>query len=153
MYLEINCQIADGFIVHRTKDVNDTVALLKAITTHLTGVYENRTVYAKSVEKLENHALANHPTFSSFNDFCNKSQDLTVKHQFQRMLVHVTGVTQKKAATITDIYPTFSSIAAAYDSFENQKEAEKLLSEIKVPGTKRRLGVALSKSVYKAFYT
>ncbi|KII73419.1 Crossover junction endonuclease MUS81 [Thelohanellus kitauei] len=146
-----NTMIAENFIIQRTAHLTDTFRFLVNITHYLTDKYENQEIQAKSIERISN-ALIQHVTFTSFNDASKKTQKRTVKQTFISMLMHLDGMSYKKAVPIVEKYPTPSHLFSAYQSLPDVKEKENLIADLYSVGSNRRIGPALSKLVYKVFY-
>ncbi|XP_049954273.1 crossover junction endonuclease MUS81 isoform X4 [Schistocerca serialis cubense] len=86
--------------------------------------------------------------FSDFNGAARKKMQYTVKEMFIKQLVQLYGMSVSKALAVVQIYPSPSELMKAYA----QGGGDDLLSNILYGKTRRKIGPALSKTIYQ-FYT
>lgn len=89
--------------------------------------------------------------FKEFNEQSSKARSFTVREIFIKQLLQLKSLSVDKALAITAMYPTPSSLLAAYRACNSTDEAEKLLSNIRGGVLKRPIGLVISKIIYQ-FY-
>jgi crossover junction endonuclease MUS81 len=136
-------QIVDGFFVKQTAKLDDTVAYLASMTQALKGIYEQRDLriipsktldiqsYASTVVELrkKNPETNHYITFVAFNLMCTKSDSLTLRDVYLKMLMCIRGVTGEKAMEIQKKWPTPRALVEAFESANGAKAKETLISD------------------------
>ena len=154
----INTMIVDQIFVKYTADLAETAHYLKTMTTKLSDIYKNLTLYSTSLTDVKTNAITSHSainckllTFDDFNDDSMKSKGLTVNELFLKQLMQIYGMSFHKANAIAQIFPTPLALHKAYQNLSTVKEKENLLSKVKFGLSKRNVGISISRSVYHVF--
>ncbi|TPP58099.1 Crossover junction endonuclease MUS81 [Fasciola gigantica] len=148
-----NCQIIDGFHIMWTRSPEDTVDWLAALTNHL---------HSRSSSDVHVSLLATRPQagrgmrarmWLDFVQLAQKSPPPTVRDMFAKQLLQIHGFSGSKVAALLQVYPTPHHLFQAYGALPTNHEREHMLSSLKLPGTNRTLGGALSRRVHLAYNT
>ena len=155
-----NTQVIDGFFVKETKDIYDSADYLTLMTSQLSSLYSNKTLYAltmdmtrefkmeKDHEDLVQQNIQYFMTFEEFSLETTKNKVLTVSELFAKQLMQIKGVSPERALAIIEKYPTPLSLVNSYESLTSQSEKENLLTNIQFGKGKRKVGAAISIQVY-----
>ncbi|KAI3921109.1 hypothetical protein MKX01_036088 [Papaver californicum] len=111
-------EILEGFDVHRTTGLADTLRRYGYLTQAISQYYR---------EKVCNDTKENSGTCLPVNEFIKKCEDLekvTVSDVFGIQLMQVPQVTEEIALSVLDLYPTVLSLARAYSVLEGNVEAQ-----------------------------
>ncbi|KAM9834439.1 crossover junction endonuclease MUS81 [Syngnathus typhle] len=156
----VNTQVVDGFFVKRVCDIRESAAYLAFMTTHLSKLYQKRTLVCYSRElngdqdpRDHNAPLCSLQSFAEFNHGAVKNKSQTVREAFARQLMQVSGLSADKAAAILERYNTPHSLLAAYGQCASEAGKEKLLSAIPCGRLNRNLGPALSRTLFQLYCT
>ncbi|XP_061816561.1 crossover junction endonuclease MUS81 isoform X3 [Nerophis lumbriciformis] len=153
----VNTQVVDGFFVKRVQDVRESAAYLSIMTRYLTKVYQNRTLVCRSRERDGDPDCDDDPrscslmSFAEFNYGAIKNKSQTVREAFARQLMQVSGLSGDRAAAILERYSTPHSLLKTYDKCKSEAQKEKLLSTIQYGRLNRKLGPALSRTLYQLY--
>ncbi|XP_061921538.1 crossover junction endonuclease MUS81 [Entelurus aequoreus] len=153
----VNTQVVDGFFVKRVQDVRESAAYLSIMTRYLTKVYQNRTLVCRSRERDGDPDRDDDPrscslmSFAEFNYGAIKNKSQTVREAFARQLMQVSGLSGDRAAAILERYSTPHSLLKTYDKCKSEAQKEKLLSTIQYGRLNRKLGPALSRTLYQLY--
>ncbi|XP_061769054.1 crossover junction endonuclease MUS81 [Nerophis ophidion] len=153
----VNTQVVDGFFVKRVQDVRESAAYLSIMTRYLTKVYQNRTLVCRSRERDGDPDCDDDPrscslmSFAEFNYGAIKNKSQTVREAFARQLMQVSGLSGERAAAILEQYSTPHSLLKTYDKCKSEAQKEKLLSTIQYGRLNRKLGPALSRTLYQLY--
>ena len=122
-------QIVDGFFVKQTHKLDDTIRYLVRMTKTLQRLYENKPLYvipSKVIDQatflpLLKHLKEKEPgksyniTFTTFASLASKSDTLTLRDVFLKMLMCTRGVTGPKALEIQKWWKTPVEFVEAYE--------------------------------------
>ncbi|KAJ8667433.1 hypothetical protein QAD02_009096 [Eretmocerus hayati] len=153
MQAAVNSTVQDDFVVKFTRDHRDSMKYLSILTSMLIKKYQNKELRSCSKKDLESpdpnldENTERLLVFSDFNKAAVKTRKYNVREMFIRQLIQLKGISVDKASAIVELYPTPKLLAAACD-----KGDEKLIAEIKAGPSKRKIGPAISKTIYQ-FYT
>lgn len=127
-------QVVDGYFVKRTAKLDDTIRYIARMTAMLKGLYESKplrlipTTYldAATYHPFVNHLRAIHPqpyhiTYTSFASMASKSDSLTLRDVYLKMLMCIRGVSGEKAIEIQKIWTTPKALLEAYEGCKDQK--------------------------------
>ncbi|XP_058087766.1 crossover junction endonuclease MUS81 isoform X2 [Magnolia sinica] len=111
-------EILEGFDVHRTSGLNDTLRKYGYLTQAISNYYKMQ--FSNDVKKCNTIC-------PSFHEFIKKCQDLdkmTISDVFAIQLMQVPQVTEEIALAVLDLYPTILSLARAYALLEGDIRAQ-----------------------------
>lgn len=156
-----NLTVIDGFQLKRTKGSKETVAYLTVMTRHLQRIYMNKTLCACSVDEIQEYNKISDVTdcehklitFEHFNIGSVKSKALSVREMFGKQLIQLYGMSAEKAKSVSDKYNTLKQLLSAYDTCNDEKEKEMMLSGIKCGKSMRNLGASQSRQIYQLYCT
>lgn len=115
-------EILEGFDVHRTTGLGDTLRKYGHLTQSIMKYY-------RSLDPEHNSSSVCTP----YNDFIKRCQDmekLTVSDVFAIQLMQVPQVTEEVAMAVLDLYPTLTALAHAYSPLDGDTHAqEEMLKE------------------------
>lgn len=137
----ISTQINDGFIIQRTFTEEETYMYLYNLTKHF--------MELNASKKMDFLTVQNYVTFTSA---ASKSKNLTLSNVFAMQLIQFPGMTADRASAILRHYSTPMSLMQAYKGKTSRKEREDMLKNIEFGVTQRKLGPAISKTVF-SFYS
>ncbi|XP_046985109.1 crossover junction endonuclease MUS81 isoform X1 [Schistocerca americana] len=147
-----NTHVVDEFIITRTPGPLGTIKYLSCVTNFITRTFKDKMIVSCPKEHLPPLFLASDTVslmaFSDFNGAARKKMQYTVKEMFIKQLVQLYGMSVSKALAVVQIYPSPSELMKAYA----QGGGDDLLSNILYGKTRRKIGPALSKTIYQ-FYT
>ena len=122
-------QVVNGYFVKKTHKVDDTIRYLARMTVMLKGMYEKKPLhliptgvlttqnYLPLVNMLRTKEPATdyHITYEAFASLASKSESLTVRDVFLKMLMCTKGVTGQKALEIQKRWKTPKAFIEAYE--------------------------------------
>lgn len=150
-------QVVNGYFVKRTQNLHDTIRYLARMTRMLQTMYERKgldIIPSKHLDPqtylgLLTHLKAPHyVTYPSFSSLASKTDTLTLRDIFLKMLMCTRGVTGEKAVEIQNLWRTPKEFVEAFEECDSEKEREMLVSK-KLDGLVRRKKTAatLSKKI------
>ena len=136
-------QVVNEYFVKQTKKLDDTILYLERMTHALQQRYESqelRIIPSRALDsttylKLLQHLDANQPgkphhiTFPSFSAMCSKSEAMTLRDVFLKMLMCTRGITGEKAVEIQKLWRTPRAFVEAYEQRVGDKERGDLVCE------------------------
>lgn len=136
-------QVVNNYFVKRTAKLDDTIRYLARMTKMLQAMYEKRdlqiiptkVIEAKTYLALITWLCEEQPskghflTFSAFSALCGKSDAMTLRDVFLKMLMCTRGVTGEKALEIQRRWKTPGDFIEAFESREGQKARDTMVSE------------------------
>ena len=152
-------QVVDGFFVKKTQKLDDTIRYLARMTTLLKSLYEHKTLlvlpsrflspqtHLPLMKALREKQPASNVgiTFPSFSSLVSKSESLTLRDVFLKMLMCTRGVSGDKALGIQKEWKTPREFMEAFEKFDRggleQAKAEKERNEMVF----RKLGDAVGR--------
>jgi len=155
-------QVVDGYFVKRTAKLDDTIRYIARMTAMLKGVYESKPLRLIPTTHLDastylpfmTHLRATHPhpyhiTYTSFASMASKSDSLTLRDVYLKMLMCIRGVSGEKAIEIQKIWPTPKALLEAYERCKDQKTRDSMV-EARLgshPVGRRKIGKQLSMKI------
>jgi crossover junction endonuclease MUS81 len=136
-------QVVNNYFVKKTAKLDDTIRYLARMTKMLQAMYEKRdlqiiptkVIEAKTYLALITWLCEEQPskgyflTFSAFSALCGKSDTMTLRDVFLKMLMCTRGVTGEKALEIQRRWKTPGDFVEAFESREGQKARDTMVSE------------------------
>lgn len=150
-------QVVDNVFVKQTTKLDDTIRYLARMTKTLKTLYEKKEIHVMTPRSFEVDAASTilEPmrkmcpekvfgiTFSVFGAMCDKSDSMTLRDVYLKMLMCARGVTGDKAIEIQKIWPTPRALAEAFETRSGGPHKDNMISD--------RLGNAIPrKKVAKA---
>ncbi|KAJ9610365.1 Crossover junction endonuclease mus81 [Cladophialophora chaetospira] len=150
-------QVVDNFFVKQTTKLDDTISYLARMTKTLKSIYETRDINVLPSQSFEAEAVSImlerfrkiSPNrifgmmFSVFGAMCDKSESMTLRDVYLKMLMCIRGVTGEKAVEIQKNWATPRALAEAYEGRDKGAARDSMISD--------RLGNAIPrKKVAKA---
>ncbi|OQV03802.1 ERCC4 domain-containing protein [Cladophialophora immunda] len=155
-------QVVDNFFVKQTSKLDDTIRYLARMTKTLKGLYESKDINVIPAQSFEAEAVslllerfrktspgrAFGMTFSVFSAMCDKSESMTLRDVYLRMLMCTRGVTGEKAIEIQKIWPTPRALAEAFEGQEKGTARDAMISD-RLGSTipRKKVGKALSTKI------
>ena len=155
-------QVVDGYFVKRTAKLDDTIRYIARMTTMLKNLYEAKPLQLIPSSHLDsstylrflNHLRSTHPdpyhiTCASFASMASKSDSLTLRDVYLKMLMCIRGVSGEKAIEIQKIWPTPKALLEAYERCADQKHREGMVEGRlrNHPVGRRKIGKQLSMKI------
>ncbi|KAI9810913.1 MAG: Crossover junction endonuclease mus81 [Pycnora praestabilis] len=155
-------QVVNGYFVKKTQKLDDTIRYLARMTLMLQSLYETKPIHIiptkaltpKNYLPLLSKLRETQPsksyliTYSAFASLASKSDVLTLRDIFLKMLMCTRGVTGDKALEIQKNWKTPLNFAEAFGKCEDAMERDSLLMK-KMGGLvgRKKVGKALSAKV------
>ncbi|KIY03470.1 uncharacterized protein Z520_00161 [Fonsecaea multimorphosa CBS 102226] len=155
-------QVVDNFFVKQTTKLDDTIRYLARMTTTLKGLYESKDINVIPAQSFEAEAVslllerfrktspgtAFGMTFSVFSAMCDKSESMTLRDVYLKMLMCTRGVTGEKAIEIQKIWPTPRALAEAFEAQEKGAARDARISDrLGATIPRKKVGKALSAKI------
>ncbi|XP_013194916.2 crossover junction endonuclease MUS81 [Amyelois transitella] len=141
-----NTRVQDGFNVHITNSLSETVRFLAMLSKRLTIEYTDKNLKGCDGEPYAETLM----TFKYFSATSKKSKPLTVTETFIKLLLQLKGVSVDKALAITKVFSTPRLLIEKYKECD-QREGEFLLANLKYGESNRSVGPVVSKTLYQLF--
>ncbi|ODV95785.1 hypothetical protein PACTADRAFT_49235 [Pachysolen tannophilus NRRL Y-2460] len=157
-----------NFFIKRTKDSDDTIKFLSLLTEKIKNFYSNKKLiviekphdiktqleYSQILQKFQaqfdTDLQESVHKLSNFQSILSKSDMITVKELFIKMLMTIKGMSLDKALKIQTHFKTPKNLIQNYRNCENISDKEKLLSDLFCNEiTNKKIGPSLSKKVYE----
>ena len=136
-------QVVNEYFVKQTKKLDDTILYLERMTHALRQRYESQelriipsraldsTTYLKLLQHLDTTqpGKPHHITFPSFSAMCSKSEAMTLRDVFLKMLMCTRGITGEKAVEIQKVWSTPRAFVEAFEKRDGDKERGEMVSE------------------------
>ena len=155
-------QVVDGYFVKRTAKLDDTIRYLARMTVMLKSIYESKPLYVIPTTLLDsttylpllNHLRTTHTkayniTYPSFASLASKSDSLTLRDVYLKMLMCIRGVSGEKAIEIQKLWPTPKALVDAFRQCQGLQNSERMI-EAKLgshPVGRRKIGRQLSSKI------
>lgn len=134
-------QVVDGYFVKKTLKLDDTIRYLARMTVMLKGIYESKPLYIIPTTHLEPHTYApllghlgrttphisHNITYAAFASLASKSDSLTLRDVFLKMLMCTRGITGDKAIELQKCWKTPRAFIEALEGCGGKKEREEIL--------------------------
>ncbi|MCJ1386291.1 Crossover junction endonuclease mus81 [Xylographa soralifera] len=117
-------QVVNGYFVKRTRELNDTIRYLARMTTMLKKLYESKPILlipstalstTTFLPLLSSLPIPHNITYDSFASLVSKSDSLTVRDIFLKMLMCTRGITGDKAMEIQKHWQTPTAFVEALE--------------------------------------
>jgi len=136
-------QVVNGYFVKQTSKIDETINYLYHMTNSLKDIYERKELhvlpsrhldvqtYLPMLERLRQKSPAHVycTTFSAFSSLCDKSDSMTLRDVYLKMLMCTRGVTGDKAIEIQKVWPTPVALVEAYEKQRDKKAKESMISD------------------------
>ena len=136
-------QVVNEYFVKQTKKLDETILYLERMTVALKERYErselrvipSRVLDSRTYLKMLDQLAINQPTephyitFPSFAAMCSKTEAMTLRDVFLKMLMCTRGVTGEKAIEIQKHWKTPREFVEAFEAKGTEKERESMVSE------------------------
>ncbi|KAI9757926.1 MAG: K(+)/H(+) antiporter [Chaenotheca gracillima] len=118
-------QVVNGFFLKKTMKLDDTIRYLARMTALLKSMYENKSLHVIPTRLLTPQTYLtflaslpadHHLTYSAFASLASKSDSLTLRDLFLKMLMCTRGVTGDKALAVQKIWKTPKEFIQAYEN-------------------------------------
>jgi crossover junction endonuclease MUS81 len=137
-----NTQVVNGYFVKQTGKLDDTIRYLAKMTNMLQEIYEEKSLHVipskvlhpQTYLALQTKLRAEQPdqghyiTFSAFSSLCSKSDAMTLRDVFLKMLMCTRGVTGEKALEIQKKWKTPIEFFEALEKMDG-KARERMVSD------------------------
>lgn len=136
-------QVVNGYFVKKTQKLDDTIRYLARMTRMLKTLYESKPLYLIPTKVLTpstylplllhlrsrpDHAGRDYTiTYPSFASLSSKSDTLTLRDVFLKMLMCTRGISGDKALAIQKVWGTPRTFVDAFERCTGQKERETLV--------------------------
>lgn len=133
-------QVVNNYFVKRTLKLDDSIAYLARLTKMLKSFYESKPLYLIPTSTLSPTTylpllkhLQTHPdhknktytiTYPAFASLASKSDTLTLRDVFLKMLMCVRGISGDKALAIQKVWKTPRGFVEAFERYETRRERE-----------------------------
>lgn len=163
-------QVVNGFSVKKTRGMDESIRYLARMTSMLKRVYESKPlkviptsiITAQNYLPLLSHLEAKEPgsnyyiSYPAFASLASKSEMLTLRDLYLKMLMCTRGVTGEKAIEIQKIWKTPNDFVKAFDACGSSEEGNKKRRELVFTqlGSKiksKQIGKALSAKIAEAW--
>ncbi|KAK5106013.1 Crossover junction endonuclease mus81 [Lithohypha guttulata] len=156
-------QVVDDIFVKRTAKTDDSIKYLARMTRSLKKMYEHKELHvlpSMSLDVAMHHKTLQilrekSPistfciTFSAFCSLCDKSDSLTLRDLYLKMLMCMRGVTGDKAIEIQKIWPTPNAFIEAYSDLGPDAAAKKKMVSDRLAKqiSRKQIGPTLSAGI------
>lgn len=155
-------QVVSDIFVKQTSKLDNTIRYLARMTKRLQELYSRKDIrvirssllesgsYLELLERLrkDSPTSAFGTTFSAFAAMCNKSDSMTLRDVYLKMLLCIRGVTSDKAVEIQKIWPTPQAFIEAFEAKKDGRGKENLVADRLADAIPRKkVGKALSMKI------
>jgi crossover junction endonuclease MUS81 len=137
-----NTQVVNGYFVKQTGKLDDTIRYLAKMTKMLEELYEKKNFHVipsrvlhprtyqslQSKLRLEQADQGHYITFSAFSSLCSKSDAMSLRDVFLKMLMCTRGVTGDKALEIQKKWKTPYAFVEAFEMLDGSAK-ERMISD------------------------
>ncbi|KAL7797691.1 hypothetical protein V8C43DRAFT_276731 [Trichoderma afarasin] len=137
-------QVVNGYFVKRTQKIDDTIKYLARLTTLLKRTYESKqlnviptkAITAQNYSRLIQHlrekepTVAYHVTYPAFASLASKSETMTLRDVFLKMLMTTKGLTGERALEIQRKWKTPYDFVKAFDACGTDEQGKKRKREL-----------------------
>lgn len=137
-------QVVNDFFVKKTKSLDETIRYLARMTKFLKGVYESKSLHliptpvitSRNYLPLLEHLRTTTPgtdfhiTYSAFASLASKSDSLTLRDVYLKMLMCTRGVSGEKALEIQKIWKTPAEFAEAFEKCGEGEQSKRKKMEV-----------------------
>ncbi|RAL07097.1 crossover junction endonuclease MUS81 [Aspergillus homomorphus CBS 101889] len=162
-------QVVNGYFVKRTKNLDDSIRYLARMTSLLRKMYgtasgeapshtltlipsrqlSSSESYLETLERLraENPNTTVAVTFSTFSALTSKSDVLTLRDVFLKMLMCIRGVTGEKALEIQRRWQTPQAFLQAFEALDPRNRENLVSDQMQTLVTRKKVAKVLSKKI------
>lgn len=137
-------QVVNGYFVKKTQKMDDTIRYLTRMTKLLSGIYANKSLHVIPTKVLTTqnylpllaHLKEKTPetafniTYPAFASLASKSESLTLRDVYLKMLMCTRGVTGEKALEIQKRWKTPLEFVKAFDECGSSEQGKKRKREL-----------------------
>ncbi len=137
-------QVVNGYFVKKTQKIDDTIRYLARMTMLLKSIYESKALHIIPTKVLttqnylpllaqtrDRHAsMSFNITYPAFSSLASKSETLTLRDIYLKMLMCTKGVTGEKALEIQRRWKTPRDLIKAFDACGSTEEGRKRKREL-----------------------
>ncbi|KAL5365992.1 ERCC4 domain-containing protein [Aspergillus floccosus] len=159
-------QVVNGYFVKKTKNIDDTIRYLARMTFLLNRMYTSSSParslalmpsrqlssaqsYLDALDRLraESPSTTFSVTFPTFSTLSSKSEALTLRDVFLKMLMCTRGVTGEKALEIQRRWQTPQAFVQAFEALDRKDRETMVSDQVKSVIGRKSVGKALSKKI------
>ncbi|KAK4192816.1 putative crossover junction endonuclease mus-81 [Podospora australis] len=132
-------QVVNGYFLKKTQKTDDSIQYLAAMTRLLQKTYEGKSLHviptnvltARNYLPLVKHLrekepeLSHHISYPAFSSLCSKSDLITLRDLYLKMLMVTRGVTGERAIEIQKVWKTPRELIRAYQQCGSGEEGKK----------------------------
>lgn len=157
-------QVVNGYFVKQTSKIDETIQYLAKMTTMLQELYKTKTLrvvpsrvlhpqtYTRLQTKLRAEDTGEHYlTFAAFSSLCSKSDTMTLRDVFLKMLMCIRGVTAEKALEVQKQWQTPIQLFEALENVDGKARGHMISDQIKSSVPRKRITPALSTKIAEVF--
>ena len=138
-------QVVNGYFVKRTQKLDETIRYLARMTRMLKSIYENKPLHLIPTSALESKTylplvtyLRSNPlhkdktyciTYPSFASLSSKSDTITLRDIFLKMLMCTRSISGEKALAIQKVWPTPRTFVEAFENAGGKRERNELIEK------------------------
>ncbi|KAL9102359.1 MAG: hypothetical protein Q9163_002481 [Psora crenata] len=138
-------QVVNGYFVKRTQKLDESIRYLARLTTLLKSLYESKplhvipssaltpTTYLPLLTHLRSDPTHNHRnyniTFPSFASLASKTDTITLRDVYLKMLMCTRGISGDKALAIQKVWSTPTALVEAFEDCTSQRERGALVEK------------------------
>ena len=139
----VNTQVVNGYFVKRTEYLDESIRYIAHLTSLLKSMYESiplyiipttalsMDTYVPLLEHLRTDPNHNnktyHITLSTFDSLASKSDSLTLRDVYLKMLMCTRGISGDKALAIQRAWPTPKAFTEAFEQCDDDKRRESMV--------------------------
>ncbi|KAK4229068.1 hypothetical protein QBC38DRAFT_522282 [Podospora fimiseda] len=137
-------QVVNGYFLKKTKNTDDTIKYLTSMTKMIQKMYEGKSLFvirskdltAKNYLPLLKHLretkpdMSHHIVYPAFASLCSKSEMMTLRDLFLKMLMCIKQLTGEKALEIQKIWKTPHEFIKAFEECGAGEEGRKKINMV-----------------------
>lgn len=154
-------QVLNGYFVKRTGKLDATIDYLAAMTAMLQKMYAKESLHIipskvlhphtylalLSELRAEQHAAGHYITFSAFSSLCSKSDTMSLRDVFLKMLMCIRGVTGEKALEVQKRWKTPIDLFEALEKLSDTARKRMVAEQLDVFVQRKRVTNPLSETI------
>jgi crossover junction endonuclease MUS81 len=154
-------QVVNGYFVKQTGKLDDTISYLAKMTTMLRELYEKKSLYVipskilhpQTYLQLQTKLHAEQPeqghyiTYSAFLSLCSKSDTMSLRDVFLKMLMCIRGVTGERALEIQKKWTTPIEFFEALEKLEGKDKERMVAEKLSTSVPRKKVTPALSAKI------
>lgn len=156
-----NTQVVNGYFVKQTGKLDDTISYLAKMTTMLQESYGTESLHVipskvlhpqtylplQTKLRAEKPELGHYITFSSFSSLCSKSDAMSLRDVFLKMLMCTRGVTGEKALEIQKKWKTPIEFLEALERTDGKAKERMISEKLGAVAPRKKITPALSAKI------